>query len=911
MRRAANTIFVLLILAFPYAFLGQTPRPTAEPRPKTLGVERGYDVFETAGFKLRFLKSSQTAAALEPVDANGFDFTPADRIDQRASDGFYQLGDLLFWIKAEDGHWRKYSTAEARRDLTPVDPAGDLLKADLSPTLPADCPITVTRTWSVRDGKLVLTFRLTNKTTTPIEIGHLGFPMVFNNIITGRKLPEAHEKNSFSDPYIGLDAGYVQVTRLKGHGPALIVVPEGNTPFEAYQPLREPTRPQQTSEGMFEWVVRSKALAETQWKGAEPWNPPTSEMLPPTGTREIGVRFLLSDSIRNIEQTLIENKRPVAVGIPGYVLANDIEGKLFLKTQSKVESVEVEPKNAIEVRPAAAAPNGWQSFTLRSKSWGRAGLTVNYRDGSKQTIHYYLTKPATEVVDDLGRFLFTKQWYENTADPFKRSPSVMGYDRELSKIVEQDHRVWIAGLGDEGGGGSWVAAAMKQLVRPDPGEIAKFERFIDGVLWGGLQYKDGPNKYGVRKSLLYYAPDEFPNFPYDKSKNWTTWASWKKDQAMSVGRGYNYPHVVAAYWAMYRTARKEFNHAHPWDWYLDQAYNTTKFAFSKKPDGKYVVGYVELGLMEGTVFLELLKDLKREGWTEKAAEVERLMKERADAWAKEEYPFGSEMAWDSTGQEEVYAWCKYFGYDDKAIVSLNSIIGYTPGIPHWGYNGNARRYWDFLYAAKLQRIERQIHHYGSGLNAIPLLDHFRSHPDDLYTLRVGYAGGNAALTNIDQEGFASAAFHSYPDTLKWDAYSGDYGMNFFGYALNSATYVINHKEFGWQVFGGNIVSDDKKRVAFVPRDIGRRRVYIAPFGLWLTLDSGSIAGITISKKSRTVSIGFDEGPQGSVAKLLIEQPGKVAGVSEFRPTYRYPVERNAYVIPTDLSENVVTLAMRK
>ena len=119
---------------------------------------------------------------------------------------------------------------------------------------------------------------------------------------------------------------------------------------------------------------------------------------------------------------------------------------------------------------------------------------------------------------------------------------------------------------------------------------------------------------------------------------------------------------------MYRTARnfEGFVKAHPWDWYLDQAYNTTKFAFSRKSDGKYVVGYVELGLMEGTIFLELLKDLKREGWTEKAAEVERLMKERADAWAKEEYPFGSEMAWDSTGQEEVYAWCKYFGYDDKA-----------------------------------------------------------------------------------------------------------------------------------------------------------------------------------------------------------------------------------------------------
>ncbi len=56
-----------------------------------------------------------------------------------------------------------------------------------------------------------------------------------------------------------------------------------------------------------------------------------------------------------------------------------------------------------------------------------------------------------------------------------------------------------------------------------------------------------------------------------------------------------------------------------------------------------------------------MKDLKHEGWDEKAAELETAMKARADGWSHEAFPFGSEMAWDSTGQEEVYAWCNYFG----------------------------------------------------------------------------------------------------------------------------------------------------------------------------------------------------------------------------------------------------------
>ena len=63
------------------------------------------------------------------------------------------------------------------------------------------------------------------------------------------------------------------------------------------------------------------------------------------------------------------------------------------------------------------------------------------------------------------------------------------------------------------------------------------------------------------------------------------------------------------------------------------------------------------------------------------------MRERADTWRGEAYPFGSEMPWDSTGQEEVYDWTQYFGLQDKANVTLNAILGYTPVLPSWGYNG--------------------------------------------------------------------------------------------------------------------------------------------------------------------------------------------------------------------------------
>ena len=95
-----------------------------------------------------------------------------------------------------------------------------------------------------------------------------------------------------------------------------------------------------------------------------------------------------------------------------------------------------------------------------------------------------------------------------------------------------------------------------------------------------------------------------------------------------------------------------------------------------------------------------------------------------------------------------------------------------------------------------------LHHYGSSLNAIPLLTEFRDHPDDIHLLRVGYAGMMGSLTNIAPDGFPSMAFHAFPDTLSWDARTGDYGLNFFGPGM-----VIPEYREGDSVWPGRPVAD--------------------------------------------------------------------------------------------------------
>ncbi len=883
------------VLATTLALVAQQKPPVID----AIGLERGLRTISTPDYELRLTADGGNGVGLVPRNSVGFDFLASDRLNIRKADGFVHLGDISFRARSQGAaEYKSFSTYQNRKPAVAIS-SKSLSEHDLTPCLSVESPVTVSRRWEVKNGRLQLLFTLTNRTSDSVEIGSLGIPMPFNNIIMDRSLEEAHAKCSFTDPYIGQDAGFLRVTQLNGTGPTMVVTPVGSTPLEAWNYVREPLGPNQVFEGMMEWMVHTRAHAESEWNGVQQWNEPTSGVLKPRQARTYGVQFTPSKSIREIENTLAGVGRPVAVGLPGYVLPMDQTGKLFLKYRKPVSAIEVLPRDAAEVSKAARGAKGWMAFDVKPKAWGRVRVSVKYQDGTLQTINYYNTKPAAVAVADLGRFLTNEAWFTDANDPFGRAPSAITYDNEAKAQVLQDSRVWIAGLGDEGGSGNWLALAMKEMGQPNPEEVAKLESFVDKVLWGNLQFKDGPRKYGVRKSTFFYDPKALPDYPYDKKFNWTSWTSWSKEASNDIGRGYNYPHVVAAYYSLYKIARNYpgLAKAHDWKWYLNQAFRTTEYLTSFGKNGEDVVGYWRLGLMEGSVFIGLLNDLKAEGWTDQARLIESKMAMRADRWKNEPYPFGSEMAWDSTGQEEVYGWCKFFGHEEKAQVTLNSILAYDPAIPHWGYNGNARRYWDFLYGAKLSRIERQIHHYGSGMNAIPLLNEYREHPDDLYLLRVGYGGTMGAISNIHEDGFASAAFHSYPSTLKWDAYSGDYGPNFFGHAWNTGTYIVKTKEFGWQAFGGDIeVASGSVKV--VPKDSFRKRVYLAPLGIYLTLEAGTFDSVSYNEKTGSVSVTLSGASEYcTTARLRIDVPAKLAKTRSFRPDGDYKQDALAYSIP--------------
>ncbi|KAJ7784099.1 hypothetical protein B0H16DRAFT_1782821 [Mycena metata] len=864
----------------------------------TLGLADGFLSFNTSTFSVQLVKDSQTLYSLSPAGST-FDFIPTDMMTERQNNGNYHLGDITFRArKVGTTTWISGDSSTARKKLTAQAVSGSTLAAaNLSPTLPTTSLLNITRRWVSDSEGIELLFDVTNSQTVAVEIGALGAPLEFNNIFTGRTATQVNDLCSLFDPYIGADAGFVQVTPLLGTLPPLVVLPASKSPLEGWRFLPESTSAtpfyqSQTFEGLYEWQFHTLAYAQNEWVNVTPWNAATSFVLQPGQTRTYGLEFRVAPSIRGIESTLQANSRPVAVGIPGYILPTDQVGKLFLNYSSAVQTMTVSPAGALSwTTNTDAQTAGWVGFSITANTWGRSRLSITYADGTLQTVHYYVTHGATQAISNLGNFLTTEQWFNDSTDPFKRSPSIISYDRSVNAPVRDDNRAWIPGLSDEAGAGSWLAGAMKQFVQPSAAEVTKLEQFINLTLWGSVQNFNAT----VKKSVYFFQPALVPTYKYPT--NISFGGTWNQAASFLTNRAYDYVHVTAAYVALYRVARNypALVSTHTWQWYINQAVLTVQAMMSKQD------GFNTDGLMGETIIRILLDDLMREGLTANATFVEAQMKTRWTLWSTERFPFGSEMAWDSTGQEGVYMWSKFFNDTTTATNALNSIIAYQPLVPHWGYNGNARRYWDNVFGGKLERIERQIHHYGSGLNALPLLSAFESSPTDYFLLRVGHAGLSGPMSNIDQEGFASASFHSFADTLAWDAYSGDYGPNFSGLAMGTTTTIINHPDFGWQAFGG-IVNSTSPAVLVQVRDAVRRRVFIAPIAALITVDAGAFSTVSYTPSTQTVVVTITPAPDGATgaasapnARFLVSQTVAVPNVGVLKPTTTLPVDAGAFV----------------
>ena len=151
----------------------------------TLGLSGRVIEFNTSTFSVQLVNESQTLYFLQALSGNASSsFIPTDQMTLRQYNGNYHLGDITFRARSVGSTtWTSGDTSVSRRPVTPLNVSGSTLAAaNLSPTLPSNALLDITRRWVLSNGTLELLFDVNNPQSSAVEIGALGAPLEFNNV---------------------------------------------------------------------------------------------------------------------------------------------------------------------------------------------------------------------------------------------------------------------------------------------------------------------------------------------------------------------------------------------------------------------------------------------------------------------------------------------------------------------------------------------------------------------------------------------------------------------------------------------------------------------------------------------------------------------------------------------------------
>ena len=166
-------------------------------------------------------------------------------------------------------------------------------------------------------------------------------------------------------------------------------------------------------------------------------------------------------------------------------------------------------------------------------------------------------------------------------------------------------------------------------------------------------------------------------------------------------------------------------------------------------------------------------------------------------------------------------------------------------------------------------------HYRSGLNMIPLIEWYRRHPEEgtfLLEVAMGAISGRWPTSTPDGRDVDDDAHGG--TLLAYDPHSGDFGLGFFGNALESGAHYVEDPTLGPSAFlcemgGGGVLT---------AKDAYRRAFYVEPLGLYLQTECGEIAAVTYAGATAPLTVAFG----GDYSQPQAAPQAQQAGADEAR-----------------------------
>jgi len=729
------------------------------------------------------------------------------------------------------------------------------------------------------DDSLIWQVQLENTTDRTLEFGELAFPLRANDDYAApyagatSTLANAsgklaamqkiiHEQKVLCHSFVAGHSSYALLQRPRGDAPFLLFHCLEDTSFECIYKT-----PAQGGDwiGTDLFAVHSNATKDLRNWGWNPWvNGHSSLVLEPGQKKSYQMRFVFLDDYSGITKELTAVGNLGVRVVPSMVVQEDADAYVELNSANDLDALEVH-SDGITVKERKRTENS-TFLTLSFHGRGQKSLRLLYNGQRWTNLHFFCVEDAEQLLRARARFMAERQFVVNPEDPYHRHHMFLPFDYRRATRVDDNDDVWEVGGTDDPGFGDPLFLAAKNSFMPSRDEVEKLEMFVSDCLF---KYIQNPNTYEIRASLYWKV--RTPSSP---------WGSWSKNRSETTWRTYNYAFVANIYHAMYRIGREYevLSHRTALD-YLRLCYETCRKWFTTGP-------YSRFGLITGLNAVNIVEDLKSEGWQKEYETILGLMRETNQVFMNDPYPYSSEIQIDETAQPQVYFFTRYFGKTQGEAASWKRNAEVRRVLQ--AMRGGSQPIW-FLYGNDLfahPDLRGQISCWHSeALNGMALMQAFEDTGDAPLLLN-GYAGMMSVLHNLLPDGMGFGWFKLDPGVFACEpprTFEGGSGLWAFLHAAKS--YVVNDPSFGWIGYGCRVENEASETRVF-PRDGVRKRLLIVPDRLQVTLRRGEIKSLNFDRRTTAVHLQIED-----TTGLVKTVPVRIEGLGS-----------GAYIVQTQNSE---------
>nr|WP_246183198.1 DUF5695 domain-containing protein [Paenibacillus methanolicus] len=775
------------------------------------------------------------------------------------------LGELMFTYKLGSGAWTHAWTSKSA-DVRVQSQSGNTVTVTYqnSANTGGIKNFKVVETYALASGALEWKITVTNTSSQTLEIGDFGLPLPFNEYWSGGNGEEIYETRVLNHSFVGNNSSYITVQRPSGVGPSLLMTPDAATGagFEYQDRWRIEEHPGSMwamdqggwVEGLNVYYIHSNVIKSTN-RG---YLPNTSLTLAPNASKTYGFKFhKVANDAAVKEKLYAEGLLDVTV-IPGMIVPTNQTAKFDLHTSKTINSITAQYPSETTVTYLNTVGTNHKIYQLNMSHLGQNNLTINYGNGEKTVLQFYVIEPIDAALQRHSTFMVNNTQWNVPGDIRDKAFDDWMMDSKSKRNVFNGYWGW----GDDWGLTHGQFLAEKNVQTPVAGEVTAVDQYLETTIWTNLM--NGHHEDYLVPDFLMPAPNTTPTY-----------------------RGYAYPHIYNTYFSMYKIAKlypNLVNYTHPKETYLLRAYNIFKALY----DGPVAYNW-ETGLMGELTTPDIIKALQEEGYAAQAQDIINKMATKYTNFSNTKYPYGSEYNYDNTGEESVYMLA---GMNNNATIKgkINQKTRATRGqMPIWYYYGvpvtiTGENWWNFQYSVSL--IGYALDDWTRKHSTTPELDQRLSYAAKIANISAINSGqissdpaniGAVAWTYQAEKGnFGALGVGGGPLHNGWRGMSGEADLGLFGAIKILSSDVAVDPIFGLYCYGCSVVQNGAT-YDITPKDGVSQRINLITQKLSMELNRDKFTSASLAQAKNNVRFTLQNVTPGTAHTTKVTFTGLAAG----------------------------------